>query len=331
MKPHRIVTLTALALGLACAWAAGQTTQPNRGAGLEKVVATVGKVRITAGRVKRVMAAEISPPLVKAALARFGAAQRRARLAVIWRNVLERLIRRELQMAYARTVPCTAEELAAFKKELDENLKKRGTTLAKLVAEQEITADSLRVQAVVDRLRKQAVSKEKATALVRANPSYFDGTRVQASHILIAVPPYAPPKEKAAARKRLEKIADRIRAGDIEFDAAARAHSSCPSKSKGGDLGAFTFFRMAGPFSRTAFALQAGQTSDIVRTRFGWHVIKVTRRIEGSGTPLPPTAPQGGRPGRPAPEALAARMLYAQFVEGIVQKALETTPVTIAK
>jgi len=331
VKPHHIATLAAPVLWLACASAEGQTTQPEAGAGPERVLATVGKVRITAGRVERVMAAKISPPLVRAALARLAKARRQAQLAVIRRNVLDSLIRKELQMVYARTMPCTDEELAAFKKEVDENLKRRGATLDELIAERSITEESLRVQAVLDRLRKQAVSKDKAAALVRAHPSYFDGTRVAAKHILIPTPPYASAQERAAAKARLREIAKDIRAGKITFEAAARMHSSGPSKARAGDLGAFSFFRMAEPFSRAAFALKPGQVSDIVQTRLGFHLIKVTQRIEGKGAPLPPTAARAGRPGRPAPEALAARILYGRFLEEIIQKALQTTPVTLAK
>ena len=331
MTPHRIATFAAPILWLMAGSAEGQTTRPGGAAGLEKVVATVGKLRITAGRVDRVMATKLSPPAVRASLARLPEVQRQAQLTVIRRNVLGGLIHKELQMAYARTIPCTDEELAAFKKELDENLKKRGTTLAALIAERNITAEALRVQAVLDRLRMQAVSNEKAAALLRAHPSYFDGTRVTAAHILISVSPYAPAKERAAARARLQKIADKIRAGDITFDAAARKHSTGPSKTQGGKLGTFPFFRMVEPFSRAAFALRPGQTSEVVRTQFGWHLIRVTGRIEGKGTPLPPIARQAGRPGRPAAGEMAVRILYGRLVDDILQKALRTIPVTVAK
>lgn len=88
-------------------------------------------------------------------------------------------------------------------------------------------------------------------------------SEVKASHILVNT------KEEA------EKIKEEIMAGKA-FDAAAAEYSSCPSGSRGGDLGFFGKGRMVKEFEDAAFSLETGKVSDPVQTQFGWHLILVT-------------------------------------------------------
>jgi peptidyl-prolyl cis-trans isomerase D len=69
--------------------------------------------------------------------------------------------------------------------------------------------------------------------------------------------------------------------GGAKFAALAKKHSEDSSKSKGGDLGVFIREDMLPEFSDAAFALQAGEVSGIVRTNFGFHLIKVTEVTPG--------------------------------------------------
>lgn len=93
--------------------------------------------------------------------------------------------------------------------------------------------------------------------------SLFGGTKIRCSHILV--------KEQAAAQKLLEELQ-----GGADFAARARALSECPSKANGGDLGKFGRGSMVAEFDRAAFALDVGQLSGLVKTKFGYHVIKRT-------------------------------------------------------
>ena len=102
--------------------------------------------------------------------------------------------------------------------------------------------------------------------------------QIKASHILLM---YAGSARSSATRSKQE-AAQQIEAlkqeldGGADFAALARTHSDCPSSSRGGDLGSFGRGQMVGPFESAAFALQVGQTSGVVETDFGYHLIQRT-------------------------------------------------------
>jgi peptidyl-prolyl cis-trans isomerase C len=85
----------------------------------------------------------------------------------------------------------------------------------------------------------------------------------RASHILV--------KEKGLA----EQILRRLKQGG-RFDALAKEFSTCPSKSKGGDLGWFGPGKMVKPFEEAVIKMRQGKISGVVRTQFGYHIIKKT-------------------------------------------------------
>ncbi|MDX1420007.1 MAG: peptidylprolyl isomerase [Rubricoccaceae bacterium] len=101
---------------------------------------------------------------------------------------------------------------------------------------------------------------------------------IRASHILIRVQGETP-ADSAAARETIEEIRDRVAAGE-DFATLARQYSDdVASGRNGGDLGFFALGRMVGPFNDAAFALESpGDVSDIVETRFGYHLIRLEER-----------------------------------------------------
>ena len=76
------------------------------------------------------------------------------------------------------------------------------------------------------------------------------------------------------------------------FALLAKERSEGPSATKGGDLGFFGHGQMVPPFEEAAFALQPGEISHIVETRFGFHIIKLEERHEGRTVPLEETSGQ---------------------------------------
>ncbi len=108
--------------------------------------------------------------------------------------------------------------------------------------------------------------------------AYTVKEQVKARHILISVPQGADAKVDAAARAKAEGLLKQIKAGG-DFAVLAAANSDDPgSKATGGELGTFTRGKMVPEFEKAAFALQPGQTSDPVKTSFGYHLIQVESR-----------------------------------------------------
>ena len=92
---------------------------------------------------------------------------------------------------------------------------------------------------------------------------------------------------KAKAKEKLEAVLVEVKKPDADFAALAKEHSECPSKDRGGDLGFFPRTgKMVEPFAAAAFALEVGDISDIVETRFGYHIIKVTDKKEAKTSTL---------------------------------------------
>ena len=114
---------------------------------------------------------------------------------------------------------------------------------------------------------------------------YQEPEKVRARHILLRIPPRAKTTELPAIMKKAKKVLDLARQGD-DFAGLARKYSDDSTASKGGDLGYFTRTDMVKPFSDAAFAMKKGEVSDLVRTRFGVHIIKVEDIKEESIRPL---------------------------------------------
>jgi peptidyl-prolyl cis-trans isomerase C len=154
----------------------------------------------------------------------------------------------------------------------------------KALAERNMTLDRLRADIRKDLAINKMMEAELAGApavtdadvreFYDKNPDEFTGVR--ASHILIK-PDGFDEASKKKARAAIDDVLKQAKAGS-DFAELAKKHSSDGSAQQGGDLGFFTKGRMVPEFSKAAFALPAGQISDVVETQFGYHIIKVTER-----------------------------------------------------
>lgn len=103
---------------------------------------------------------------------------------------------------------------------------------------------------------------------------------IEASHILIMVGPDAPPADTLAAYNKIKEVYGKAKKGE-DFEKLARQYSEEPNaKGTSGYLGYFSVFSMVYPFETAAYNTPKGEISDIVRTRFGYHIVKVSDRRE---------------------------------------------------
>jgi peptidyl-prolyl cis-trans isomerase D len=121
------------------------------------------------------------------------------------------------------------------------------------------------------------VSDNDVGEYYEAHPEEFQKEKtVEARHILFKVNQDDDEKIQQKARQKALRVLKLAREGK-DFAELAKTYSEGPSKDAGGALGAFTRDKMVKPFADTAFALKAGEISDLVKTQFGWHIIKVER------------------------------------------------------
>jgi len=130
------------------------------------------------------------------------------------------------------------------------------------------------------------ISDDEIADYYDEHPAEFQNPKtVEARHILIKVDPQANPEDVAKAKDRIESVLQKAKDGQ-DFAELAKQFSEGPSKDKGGYLGSFRREAMVKPFSDKAFAMQAGEISDPVKTQFGWHIIKVDKVNDASTTSL---------------------------------------------
>lgn len=147
-------------------------------------------------------------------------------------------------------------------------------TLPKFVVEfngykDQLAKPYLTDEKTIDRLVKEAYERMK-----------YD---VNASHILIKVNPDASPEDTLKAWDKVQKIAERLSTGEA-FEKVARGTSDDPSaKTNGGNIGYFTVFQTVYPFETAAYNTKPGNITYPVRTRFGYHIIKINNKRKNKG------------------------------------------------
>jgi len=124
---------------------------------------------------------------------------------------------------------------------------------------------------------KVQISDEQIAEYYYAHPDEFSTEKtVEARHILIKVDEKADQKVVDEKKDEAMEIYKLAKAGE-PFDELAKKYSEGPTKDQGGYLGTFGRDSMVKPFADKAFSMSAGEISEPVRTRFGWHIIKVEK------------------------------------------------------
>ena len=117
---------------------------------------------------------------------------------------------------------------------------------------------------------------------------YSTPEQVQASHILLKTEG----KDDAAVKKEAEDLLAKVKGGADFADVAKKFSQDEGSAAKGGDLGFFERASMVKEFSDAAYALEPGQISDLVKSQFGYHIIKTTAKKPATNSTLDQVRPQ---------------------------------------
>lgn len=104
--------------------------------------------------------------------------------------------------------------------------------------------------------------------------SYKVPEQLNAAHILVKAD-----EEDQAAMEKIQGLLKKVKEGN-DFASLAKENSDCPSSSKGGELGYFSRGQMVPEFEEAVFKLKVGEVSSVVKTRFGYHIIKLLDRKE---------------------------------------------------
>ncbi len=217
------------------------------------------------------------------------------RLARIESNILKRLIEKELirQAVEKASIKVEDGEIdAAF-----EEYKKRFQTdeqFQNYLRHGRVSVESIKerlhekraLEKLIEAKGNLGVDEAEAKDFYDKNERFYvEKAGVRASHILVKLPENPTKEQEEAALGKIKELQKELKGGK-DFEELAKASSEGPSAPKGGDLGFFGKGQMVKEFEEAAFNMKPGDVSGPIRTRFGFHIIKVTDKREERKKPL---------------------------------------------
>lgn len=258
---------------------------------VDRIVAVVNQEIITLSEVERV----IGP--LKETIEAENRLERRDRLNELCRMALDKLIEEKLIDQEAKRLG-----IKASAKEIDgtiEEIKQRNSASQEDL-EQALARDGLTLEAFRKEIEKKIIRTKIVQWAVKVEPNvpekelkgfyqqHSDRYRTEESyrpaHILFKVPKDATPEEVREIRKKCQRVYEKLKAGE-DFGELALLYSEDLSSKDRGDLGYFKKGELLPAFEREALRLKVGEISGMVRTDFGFHIIKLLDRK--GGIPLP--------------------------------------------
>lgn len=258
---------------------------------VDRIVAVVNQEIITLSEVERMVGH------LKQEIEGGDRLERRSRANELSRMALERLIEEKLidQEAKRSGIKTTAKEIdsaiedikrrnSATQEDMERALARDGLTLEafKKEIEKKITRSKMIQWAV--KVELNVGEKELRDFYLKNADRYRTEESYRPGHILFKVPTEATPEEVREIRAKCQRVLTKIKAGE-DFGELAILYSEDISSKDKGDLGFFKKGELLPVFEKEALRLKIGEVSGIVRTDFGFHIIKL---LDRKGTdPLP--------------------------------------------
>ncbi len=253
---------------------------------LPEVIAEGNGIKITredirASLMKQIPEGQQIPPLSKEQMERLAFGQ--SKMLFFMQALTQEIKKAKFDPSEAQ-IKAFLNEMIAKDPRMGQALAAQGKTVDSLT--QEILANPDFKQNLVEQMFVQKtvvipeITESDAKKYYDANRDKFttqadDEKTLRASHILIAVQSDADDAAKKAAETKAQEILAKVKADPASFEKLAAEVSDCPSgKMSGGDLGPFQAEQMVPEFSKAVVALKPNEISGIVKTQFGYHIIR---------------------------------------------------------
>ncbi|MBI5790804.1 MAG: peptidylprolyl isomerase [Rhodocyclales bacterium] len=215
---------------------------------------------------------------------------------ILERQLLERMITDRVQLQFARDTGLRISDIeldAALRRIAEGNklslpdfraaLERDGVLWTKF-------REEIRDEIVLSRLRDREVESRIVVSdgeidNYLANPEQGESlanVEVQTAHIVLRVPEQASPDQLMRIGARAQAALDQLRRGE-NFAKVAASYSDAPDGLSGGDMGARPLDRLPALYAEAVKKLKPGETSDILRSPAGFHIIKLVARQGGGG------------------------------------------------
>jgi len=222
----------------------------------------------------------------------------------VYRQMMDQIIGMKLlsQEAVSKKVPVPDADIEGKLAQVKSQFPNEQAFTAAL-AERQMTPDKLKAE-IRQQMQAMKLVETEITPTVTIseadlndfytkNPDKFqEPEAVHVAHILIRAPEGSDEAAKKKARAEAQSVLAQLKKGG-DFAALAKQHSQDQgSAPNGGDLNFMAKGQTVPQFEQAAFALKAGQTSGIVETPFGYHIIKMIAHRDGRTVPLQEVRPQ---------------------------------------
>jgi len=201
-----------------------------------------------------------------------------------------------------------------------------GMTFEQILETQGLTEERVRedvergmkMEKLLDQQTNQnAVTEADVKDFYDTQASYFEQPEmVTARHILLSVEEDADEATKAEKKAKAEEIHKQLVEG-ADFAELAEAHSDCPSKARGGNLGSFPRGRMVKEFEDAAFTQNIGEIGPVIETQFGYHIVEVLEKQEAGKQSLDEARPMI----TDFLEKQKKQETMASYVKGLIERA----------